>query len=140
LFEDVGLLQKSLTPQQLRQLSPISLAYVGDAVYELYVRQRYLFPPRRTHHYHQQVVAQVRAERQAEQLHAIQNDLTDEERDVIRRGRNATVRSPKRLDPKTYQEATGLEALIGYLYLTDPQRLFELLSRFTFDDEGDNSG
>jgi ribonuclease-3 family protein len=138
LFEDVGLLQKSLTPQQLRQLSPISLAYVGDAVYELYVRQRYLFPPRRTHHYHQQVVAQVRAERQAEQLHAIQNDLTDEERDVIRRGRNATVRSPKRLDPKTYQEATGLEALIGYLYLTDPQRLFELLSRFTFDDEGND--
>ena len=134
MFEDVGLLQKSLTPQQLRQLSPISLAYVGDAVYELYVRQRYLFPPRRTHHYHQQVVAQVRAERQAEQLHAIQSDLTDEERDVIRRGRNATVRSPKRLDPKTYQEATGLEALIGYLYLTDPQRLFELLSRFTFDD------
>jgi ribonuclease-3 family protein len=132
------LLQKSLTPQQLRQLSPISLAYVGDAVYELYVRQRYLFPPRRTHHYHQQVVAQVRAERQAEQLHAIQNDLTDEERDVIRRGRNATVRSPKRLDPKTYQEATGLEALIGYLYLTDPQRLFELLSRFTFDDEGND--
>ncbi|KPQ39725.1 MAG: ribonuclease III family protein [Phormidium sp. OSCR] len=138
MFEDVGLLQKSLTPQQLRQLSPISLAYVGDAVYELYVRQHYLFPPRRTHHYHQQVVAQVRAERQAEQLHAIQTDLTDEERDVIRRGRNATVRSPKRLDPKTYQEATGLEALIGYLYLTDSERLFELLSRFTFDDEGDD--
>ncbi|WP_206043886.1 ribonuclease III domain-containing protein [Geitlerinema sp. P-1104] len=128
------MLQKSLTPQQLRQLSPTSLAYLGDAVYELYVRERYLFPPRRTHHYHQQVVAQVRAERQAEQLHSIQADLTDEERDVIRRGRNATVRPPKRLDPKTYQEATGLEALIGYLYLTDSERLFELLSRFKFED------
>ncbi|NMG58690.1 ribonuclease III [Geitlerinema sp. P-1104] len=134
MFEEVGLLQKSLTPQQLRQLSPTSLAYLGDAVYELYVRERYLFPPRRTHHYHQQVVAQVRAERQAEQLHSIQADLTDEERDVIRRGRNATVRPPKRLDPKTYQEATGLEALIGYLYLTDSERLFELLSRFKFED------
>ncbi|USR90976.1 ribonuclease III [Phormidium yuhuli AB48] len=128
------MLQKSLTPQQLRQLSPTSLAYVGDAVYELYVRQRYLFPPRRTHRYHQQVVAQVRAERQAEQLRLIQRDLTDEERDVIRRGRNATTRPPKRLDPKIYQEATGLEALIGYLYLTDSERLFELLSRFNFED------
>ncbi|WP_159790367.1 Mini-ribonuclease 3 [Sodalinema gerasimenkoae] len=134
MFEEVGLLQTSLTPQQLRQLSPTSLAYLGDAVYELYVRQRYLFPPRRTHRYHQQVVAQVRAERQAEQLHLIETDLTDEERDVIRRGRNATVRPPKRLDPKTYQEATGLEALIGYLYLTDSERLFELLSRFNFED------
>lgn len=134
MFEEVGLLQTSLTPQQLRQLSPTSLAYLGDAVYELYVREQYLFPPRRTHRYHQQVVAQVRAERQAEQLHLIETDLTDEERDVIRRGRNATVRPPKRLDPKTYQEATGLEALIGYLYLTDSERLFELLSRFNFED------
>jgi ribonuclease-3 family protein len=122
-----------LTPKQVRQVSANALAYIGDAVYELYVRQYYLFPLRRAHQYHQRVVAQVRAERQAQHLHALAPYLNDDEQETIRRGRNATLKPPKRLDPKTYQEATGLETLIGYLYLTNSQRLRELLDRLDFD-------
>ncbi|MBO9999261.1 MAG: ribonuclease III [Cyanobacteria bacterium SID2] len=123
----------ALTPQQLQRISTTALAYIGDAVYELYVRQYYLFPPQRTHVYHQRVVAQVRAERQAQHLQSIEPYLTAEEKETLRRGRNAAPKGPKRLDPKVYQQATSLEALIGYLYLADSQRLRELFDRFDFD-------
>jgi ribonuclease-3 family protein len=54
------------------------------------------------------------------------------EQDILRRGRNASPRGPKRLDAAIYQRATGFEAVIGYLYLTDPPRLEELLQRISF--------
>ena len=69
---------------QLQRLSPAALAYIGDAVYELYVRTRYLMPPKRLQTYHQQVVAQVRAERQAEQLALLQPCLSEAEQMVAR--------------------------------------------------------
>lgn len=109
-------------------LSPTALAYVGDSVYELYMRLAYLFPPRRIADYHRQVVAQVRAEQQAQCLARLQPHLTPQEQEIVRRGRNATTRRPARLDPKVYQQASSLEALIGYLYLCDRARLQELLS------------
>lgn len=118
---------------QLRQLSPAALAYVGDAVYELYVRTCYLIPPKRLQAYHNSVVAQVRAESQARHLQSLQPYLTDAELDVLRRGRNAVSRCPKRLDPTIYQQATSLETLFGYLYLTDPQRLAHLLSQLQLE-------
>jgi ribonuclease III family protein len=118
---------------QLQQLSPAALAYIGDAVYELYVRTRYLMPPKRLHAYHQQVVAQVRAERQAECLALLQSSLTASEQDIARRGRNAASGRPKRVDPEVYQQATALEALFGYLYLSDPQRLMQLLDQLQLE-------
>jgi ribonuclease-3 family protein len=51
----------------------------------------------------------------------------------LRRGRNAATASPRRLDPEIYQQATSLETLMGYLYLTDPQRLTELLAHLELD-------
>ncbi len=98
-------------------------------MYELYIRQYYLFPPKRSHAYHHQVVAQVRAEQQASHLQALFPHLTSTELDLVKRGRNATTGKPKRIDLATYQQATALETLIGYLYLTDPERLTELLNR-----------
>ncbi|HEY9606932.1 MAG TPA: ribonuclease III domain-containing protein [Allocoleopsis sp.] len=118
---------------QLQQLSPASLAYLGDAVYELYIRTCYLLPPRRISDYHQQVVGQVRAESQANHLRSLEPYLTEPELDILRRGRNAVTGSPRRLDPKIYQQATGLETLLGYLYLTDPQRLLQLLAHLELD-------
>jgi ribonuclease III family protein len=112
---------------QLQQLSPLALAYIGDAVYELYIRSHYLVPPKRIHAYHTQVVAQVRAEAQAEQVRSLLPHLSEDELEWLRRGRNAAPRGPKRLDPEIYQQATGLETLLGYLYLTDSARLMELL-------------
>jgi ribonuclease-3 family protein len=129
--------QKTLTLLQLQQLSPASWAYIGDAVYELYVRQAYLLPPKRLQLYHQSVVAQVRAETQANQLKVLEPLLTHDEIEVLRRGRNATHRFPKRLDRQIYQQATSLETLVGYLYLTNPERLSELMAYLDFgrDDE-----
>ncbi len=115
------------------QLSPAAWAYLGDAVYELHVRSKFLLPPKRSHVYHQQVVAQVRAEAQSQQLQLLSPHLTSAELDVSRRGRNAATGRPRRLDPEVYQQATSFETLIGYLYITNPQRLAELLALLQFD-------
>ncbi len=123
----------AIHPSQVPQLSPAALAYLGDAVYELYVRSKFLFPPKRSHVYHQQVVAQVRAEAQSSHLQLISPHLTSAELDVSRRGRNAAHGRPRRLDPEVYQQATSFETLIGYLYITNPQRLAELLALLQFD-------
>ena len=117
----------------IQRLSPASLAYLGDAVYELYIRTCYLLPPRRIGDYHQQVVSQVRAESQAKTLRSLEPYLTASELEILRRGRNAATGHPRRLDPKIYQQATSLETLLGYLYLTDPQRLTQLLAHLDLD-------
>lgn len=118
---------------EIQQLSPASLAYLGDAVYELYIRTHHLVPPKRISDYHHQVVAQVRAESQANHLRSLEPHLTDCELDILRRGRNAVTGSPRRLDPKIYQQATSLETLMGYLFLTNPQRLTQLLAYLDLD-------
>jgi ribonuclease-3 family protein len=117
-----------LSPNQIQQISPAALAYLGDAIYELYIRRFYLLPAKRIQAYHHQVVAQVRAEQQANHLRSLTPLLTSAELDVVRRGRNAATGRPKRLDLDVYQQATSLEVLIGYLYLTDPNRLNDLLA------------
>lgn len=111
----------------LGQLSPGALAYLGDAVFELYVRSHFLLPPQRLASYHQQVVAQVRAESQAVMLQRLLPHLTTTEQEWVRRGRNAAHGCPRRLAPELYQQATSLETLLGYLYLQNPERLHELL-------------
>jgi len=125
---------------QIQQLSPAVLAYLGDAVYELYVRTRHLFPPKRIQTFHQQVVAHVRAETQAHYLRSLQPYLTSAEIEIVRQGRNAASSRPKRIDPTTYQQATSFEALVGYLYLTNPQRLDQLLQSLNLDTVGQNQG
>ena len=124
-----------LSPDQAQAVSPIALAYIGDAVYELFVRRSLLFPPKRIQAYHRQVVSQVRAEQQSRCLEHLLPCLTPFEQDILRRGRNASPRGPKRLEAATYQRATGFETLIGYLYLTDPPRLWQLLHRISFFPE-----
>ncbi len=119
---------RSLSAAQIQQLSPAALAYLGDAVYELFVRRHYLFPPQRIQTYHQQVVSQVRAEAQAQQLQVWEPHLTDIELEWVKRGRNAAVHRSRRVDVAIYQQATSLETLVGYLYLTDLPRLLTLLT------------
>lgn len=122
-------------PAKINQVSPASLAYLGDAVYELYIRTCYLMPPQRLSDYHNQVVAQVRAESQANHLRSLKPHLTEHELEIIRRGRNAANGSSRKLDPEIYSQASSLETLIGYLYLTDPQRLTELLAHLKADHQ-----
>lgn len=121
--------QVSLHKSDLQQLSPAALAYVGDAVYELFIRTCYLLPPKKLQLYHQQVVAEVRAESQAHHLALLSSHLTEAEQEIVRRGRNAAAKGPKRVDPEIYRQATGLEALFGYLYLSNPGRLAQLLGQ-----------
>ena len=130
---NLPLFDRTWSLTEIPQLSPVALAYLGDAVFELYVRSHYLLPAKRVESYHRQVVAQVRAESQARHLRSLQPHLTDSELDILRRGRNAAGNAPKRLSPEVYQQATSLEALIGYLYLTDRQRLLYLLGKLDFD-------
>ncbi|MGB3202362.1 MAG: ribonuclease III domain-containing protein [Nodosilinea sp.] len=127
----------ALSAEQAQALSPVALAYIGDAVYELFVRGAFLQPPRRIQAFHRLVVNQVRAEQQAHQVQQLMPLLTEAEQDLLRRGRNASSRGPRRVDSQIYQQATGFEALVGYLYLTNPPRLAELLSAV---DLGPGSG
>jgi ribonuclease III family protein len=120
-------------PEQWRQLSPAALAYLGDAVYELYVRHHHIFPPQRVRSSHTRVVAQVRAEMQAHHLQTWLPHLSDRERAVAQRARNAGWRHPKRVDPATYQQATSFEALVGYFYLCDRDRLNQLMTYLDLD-------
>ena len=120
-------LNRSFSESQLNALSPATLAYLGDAVFELFVREQCLFPPQRLQDYHRHVVSQVKAETQATYARALIDHLTEPEMDIFRRGRNSAVGKPKRVSLTIYQYATGFEALIGYLYLTDVQRLKALL-------------
>lgn len=123
-----------LPPETLQRLSPAALAYLGDAVFELYIRTYYLLPPQRLGAYHQRVVEQVRAETQAGLLESLTPHLTQLEQDWVRRGRNQAAKGPRRLSGALYQQATGLETLLGYLYLQNPQRLAELLARLHLPD------
>jgi ribonuclease-3 family protein len=133
LLANAHQLSQQISQAQLKQLSPTALAYLGDAVYELYVRLYYLLPPQRPQAYHRLVVAQVRAEKQALHLQSLTPQLSSSELEIVRRGRNAAKGRPKRIDPVTYQKATSLETLIGYLYLTDFNRLTELLQKLSLE-------
>ncbi|AFZ59034.1 ribonuclease III [Anabaena cylindrica FACHB-243] len=129
LVNTTQLPQTIISQAQVRQLSPSALAYLGDSIYELYVRMFFLLPQQRPEIYHSLVVAQVRAETQALHLRSLTPELRSNELEIVRRGRNAATSRPKRLNPEIYQQATSLETLVGYLYLTDYPRLMELLQK-----------
>ncbi len=125
----------ALSPPPIDSLAaiPISaLAYLGDAIYELHVRQSYLQPVRKINAYHQLVVAKVRAESQAKSLQKLIDNqiLTQAEQDLIRRGRNSAGQPTRAMEPEIYQKATGFEVLLAYLYLSDRDR-FQLILQHT---------
>lgn len=108
----------------------LELAYLGDTVYDLYVRSHLVEKGGRVGKMHRQAIRLVCAHAQAEALSRIQDDLTEEEASVVRRARNVHQSPPKNADPADYQKATGLEALIGFLYATGrEERLGALLEK-----------
>lgn len=109
-----------LTPDEVRDISNLGLAHIGDAVYELLVRTRLCTVGRRTsRQLHRETVALVRAPAQAAAMQRLLPVLTEEETAVYKRARNSRVNSvPKGADVGQYHAATGLEALFGWLYLT----------------------
>ncbi len=107
---------------------PAQLAWLGDAVWELHQRLRLVQVAATPQWLHKAGVALVRAEAQSEALARLEAELTEEEQQWVRRGRNAAGRGPRRGDPATYGRATGFETMVGWLYLCNPERLQELLS------------
>ena len=124
-----ALIARPPASELLNRLSPATIAYLGDAVFETAVRERLLWPPAKINEVSSRVQAVVCAEGQHALLQRITADfgLTEEEHDWLRRGRNASGRGPRRLDPKVYRAASSLETLVGVLHLTDPGRLGSLL-------------
>ena len=108
----------------------LELAYLGDSLYDLYVREHLIAKGGRVRALHRQAISLVCAHAQSEALTRIADTLTDEERDVVRRARNAHQNPPKNADPGEYHHATALEALIGWLYVTGQRdRMNELLEK-----------
>lgn len=112
--------QPALSPEQARMLSPLQLAYVGDSVHALLARTNLMeknLPVRDMHAAANRAVSAVSQSREAKSILPL---LTEDEADVFRRGRNAHPRhaGPKSATTGEYAGATGLEALLGYLYLT----------------------
>ena len=109
----------TMTDDQLRAISSIGLAHMGDAVFEILVRTWLCAHGKATGKgLHQATIALVRAESQAEKAERILPLLTEEEAAVFRRGRNAQVHSvPPHASRAQYGEATALEALLGWLWL-----------------------
>ena len=103
----------------INQLSPLTWAYVGDCVFELYIRTKLINETKlKPHELHIKAIHFVKAKSQAEMLSKIQECLTDEEKDIVRRGRNAENHHlPKNANVQEYMYSTAFEALIGYLYL-----------------------
>lgn len=119
-----------LPHQDIRSYSPLTLAYIGDAVYDLLIRTEVVARGNtQVNKYHRQVSAIVKAEAQAKLMHWMLGALTEEERIIYRRGRNANSHTKaKNATMGNYHQATGFEALIGYLYLTEQYtRITELL-------------
>lgn len=105
----------------IRQYSPLALAYLGDGVYELYVRRYVLGQGNcQNHKLHEKSKQFVSCEGQARFLDLLWQELTEEEQEVVRRGRNAKTHSkPKNAQHGTYHAATGFESLWGFLYLSE---------------------
>ena len=124
-------LNPRLEADQIRSISSIGLAHLGDGVYEVMVRSwLVLHGKAKARDLHRATVQYVAAPAQAERFERIQPRLTDEEADVFRRGRNTAPHSiPKAASRAQYQTATGLEALFGWLYLQGrTERLNELFA------------
>jgi ribonuclease III family protein len=99
-------------------LHPLVLAYIGDAVFNLYVRTKLLnFEQTRVRVLHGYGAKMVSATLQAYALRQMEQELTEKERDIIRRGRNAKSNVPKSASVGDYRSSTGFEALLGYLFL-----------------------
>ena len=124
------LINREKSETDINMLSPLTWAYVGDAVYELYIRTNLVNNTKlKPHKLHLESIKYVKAKAQAELLKKIEEILTEEEKDIVRRARNAENHHlPKNADPADYMYSTAFEGLIGYLYLTKKDgRLAEIL-------------
>ncbi len=114
----------------IKEYSPLALAYIGDAVYDLIIRTLVLNEGnRQVQKMHQETSSMVQASAQSRMITALKDQLSEEEHAVYKRGRNAKSMSPaKNQSISDYHKATGFESLIGYLYLKKEwKRMLDLI-------------
>ena len=114
----------------IKEYSPLTLAYIGDAVYDLLIRTLVVKKGnQQVQKLHKETITMVQASAQARMITALNDQLSEEEHAVYKRGRNAKSASPaKNQSISDYHKATGFEALLGYLYLkNDWKRMMELI-------------
>ncbi len=121
-----------IEPKDIRTYSPLTLAYIGDAIFDVVVRSILVNKGNTAvNKLHQRASSVVKAPTQARMAAALMDDFTEEEADWYRRGRNSKPHTKaKNATTMDYLEATGFEAVMGYLYLTgDMDRICELVRR-----------
>ena len=121
-----------IEPKEIRTYSPLTLAYIGDAIFDVVIRSILVNKGNTAvNKLHQRASSIVKAPTQAKMAAALMEDFTDEEADWYRRGRNSKPHTKaKNATTRDYLEATGFEAVIGYLYLTgNMDRICELVRR-----------
>lgn len=131
------LIEREKDETEVNLLSPLTWAYVGDAIYELYIRTNLVNKTKlKPHKLHIESIKYVKAQAQAEILKRLIEDLTEEEKEIVRRARNAENHHlPKNAEPEDYMYSTAFEGLIGYLYLTKKdERLKEILRKCIIDE------
>lgn len=133
-FRDVN---KDITGEDIMMLSPLQLAYVGDAVYELLVRTIILRKELKVNDLHKSAKKYVKAEGQSKIIHFLEPILTETEKYYVKKGRNTKIHSsPKNANLIDYKYATGFECLLGYLYLTNQDerigQIFDYIIKLEF--------
>lgn len=132
-----SLFNDNLSEKDIKLLNPIALAYIGDSVYELYIRQYILnySGDKRSKNLHKLSIKLANAKAQSGFLEEIQEILLEEELEIVRRGRNCkTGHVPKSASVIDYKRATALEALIGYLYLLKRTDRIKMIMKIIFEN------
>ena len=124
------IIPRNKSKEEIELMPPLVWAYIGDCVYELYIRTNLVNNTRlNPHRLHIEAIKYVKAHAQAETLEKLYEDLLEKEKEIIKRGRNAKNHHlPKNANVIEYRYSTAFEGLIGYLYLTkQDERLREIL-------------
>ena len=128
----IEFIKRSKTEAEVNTMSPLTWAYIGDSVFELYIRMYLVNTTKmKPHKLHIEAIKYVKAKAQADILQKLESSLTEKELEIVKRGRNAENHHlPKNATVQDYMYSTSFEALIGYLYLTkQDERLDEILKK-----------
>lgn len=119
----------NIKQEEVDLVSPLVLAFVGDTVYDLFVRTMLVASSTNgVDKLHKSATKYVCCSAQSDSIKRIEESLTEKEISVFKRGRNAKAHPPKNADMAQYHNATGLEALVGYLYLSgESERLYQIM-------------
>lgn len=128
MLEDLRI--REYSKEEAKLLNPLQLAIIGDAVYEVFIRNYILSTNDQlsANKIHRKAIGYVKAQSQSKIIYELEEELSEEELYVYKRGRNtksATV--PKNADVRDYRMATGFEALVGYLYLTGSKERLQFI-------------